>query len=147
MSRLADRTKGFTFHTSNFTLHTSPSVPASRSHTAIHGVRLCLRLGVHDRRVAALPSPQRVPTTATGQSASSRELRQRPLSAAGELLWLTLEHLSRPPTLPGKTFRWHRAIGLQFDHCLKGQPCVIQSSTDFPTDVINSTSITPASTT
>jgi hypothetical protein len=35
-------------------LCSSPSVPASRFHTAIHGVRLCLRLGVH---ALAIPVP------------------------------------------------------------------------------------------
>ena len=36
---------------------------------------------------------------------SSRELRQRPLSAAGESALSPLEHLSRPPTHPTKTLR------------------------------------------
>lgn len=58
----------------------SPSVSASRFHTALHGVRLCLGGGIHDR--AALPTVQPELTNATGHSTSSRELRSRPLSAA-----------------------------------------------------------------
>jgi len=46
----------------------SPSVPASRFHTAIHGVRLCLRLGVH---ALAIPVPSS-PAIANGPSDSSR---------------------------------------------------------------------------
>jgi hypothetical protein len=92
----------------------SPSVPASRFHTAIHGVRLCLGGGIHDRRVAALPLLQPELDNATGQLTSSRELRPRPLSAAGEWALFPLEHLSRPPTHPAKTFRWRPAIGRLF---------------------------------
>jgi hypothetical protein len=46
----------------------SPSVPASRFHTAIHGVRLCLRLGVH---ALAIPLPSSL-ANANRPSDSSR---------------------------------------------------------------------------
>jgi hypothetical protein len=46
----------------------SPSVPASRFHTAIHGARLCLRLGVH---ALAIPLPSS-PANAKSPSDSSR---------------------------------------------------------------------------
>jgi hypothetical protein len=46
----------------------SPSVPASRFHTAIHGVRLCLRLGVH---ALAIPVPSSL-TNAKSPGDSSR---------------------------------------------------------------------------
>jgi hypothetical protein len=46
----------------------SLSVPASRFHTAIHGVRLCLRLGVH---ALAIPVPSSL-ANANGPGDSSR---------------------------------------------------------------------------
>ena len=46
----------------------SPSVPASRFHTAIHGVRLCLRLGLH---ALAIPLPSSL-ANAYGPGDSSR---------------------------------------------------------------------------
>ena len=45
-----------------------PSVPASRFHTAIHGVRLCLRLGLH---ALAIPLPSSL-ANAYGPGDSSR---------------------------------------------------------------------------
>jgi hypothetical protein len=47
----------------------SPSVPTSRFHTAIHGVRLCLRLGVH---ALAIPLPSSL-ANAKSPGDSSRE--------------------------------------------------------------------------
>jgi hypothetical protein len=94
----------------------SPSVPASRFHTAIHGVRLCLGGGIHDRRGRCAPlsfNPNL--TTRRANSLQRRNFGNVP-SVRRRISVVFIGTSLAPPTHPAKTFRWHRAIGHQFEH-------------------------------
>gem|GEM_PF-2776859 len=87
--------------------YASPSVPASRFHTAIHGVRLCLAAAsmtaVSPRSLYVNPNlpTQRANPLQAGNVSNRTGYHQQPMRF-------------KRGTHPAKTFRWHRAIGLQF---------------------------------